>query len=103
VFDESLDSVSAYDAALMLANDTTFDAEGQFTCVWMDQNYNWSDAAFKNRSGESLNLAVNIIADVLHSFYTEAIIPEFPTWIILPLFMTATLVLVSIQRKKRLR
>lgn len=79
VFDGSLGAISAYDAALMLANDTTFDADEDLTCVWMDQNYNWNDAAFRNRCGESLNLAVNLVADVLHTFYTEAIIPEFPS------------------------
>jgi hypothetical protein len=67
----------------------------------MDQNYNWNDATFKNRSGESLNLAVNLVADVLHTFYAEAIIPEFPSGVILPLFMIATLLLGSIYRMKR--
>ena len=97
-FDGSLSTVSAYDAALALANDTTFDAGGQYTCVWMDQNYDWSDAAFKNRSGESLNLAVNQVADVLHTFLSQVVIPEFPTWIILPLCMLAALVAVIIRR-----
>jgi hypothetical protein len=97
-FDGSLSTVSAYYAALALANDTTFDAGGQYTCVWMDQNYDWSDAAFKNRSGESLNLAVNQVADVLHTFLSQVVIPEFPTWIILPLCMLAALVAVIIRR-----
>jgi hypothetical protein len=101
VFDGNLGTISAYDAALTLANDTTFDADGQYTCVWMDQNYNWNDAAFKNRCGESLNLAVNLVADVLHTFYSEAVIPEFPSGAILPLFMIATLLLGSIYRIKR--
>jgi hypothetical protein len=98
VFDGSLSTLSAYDAAVRLANDTTFDAGGQYTCVWMDQNYGWSDAAFKNRSGESLNLAVNMVADVLHTFLSQVVIPEFPTWIILPLCMLAALVAVIIRR-----
>jgi hypothetical protein len=101
VFDGNLGALSAADAALTLANDTTFDADGQYRCVWMDQNYDWNDAAFKNRSGESLNLAVNLIADVLHTFYSEAVIPEFPSGVILPLFMIATLLLGSIYRMKR--
>jgi len=68
-FDGTLDVISAYDAALSLAYDTTFDADGGgLTCVWMDQNYDWSNPIFKNRCGESLNLAVNLIADVLHTF-----------------------------------
>jgi hypothetical protein len=100
VFDGNLDTLSAYDAALTLSNDTTFDANGQYTCVWMDQNYNWNDATFKNRCGESLNLAVNLVADVLHTFCSEAVIPEFPSGGILPLFMIATLLLGLIYRMK---
>jgi hypothetical protein len=99
-FDGNLNETSAYDAALTLAHDTTFDVDGDLTCVWMDQHYDWNDATFRNRSGESLNLAVNLIADVLHSFYIEAIIPEFPSFLTLSLFMIATLVLVAAYRRK---
>jgi hypothetical protein len=98
VFDSSLNIISAYDAALTLANDTTFDLNGDLTCVWMDQHYDWNDVTFRNRCGESLNLAVNLIADVLHSFHTE-VIPEFPAWAILPLFMMATLFAVVAKKK----
>jgi hypothetical protein len=100
VFDGNLDTLSAYDATLTLANDTTFDSDGQYTCVWMDQNYNWSDATFKNRSGASLNLAVNLIADVLHDFYAEAIIPEFPSNIMLAILMLLMLPIVFLVRKE---
>jgi hypothetical protein len=68
-FDGSLDTISAYDAACALANDTTFDSDGDLTCVWMDQNYDWNSQTFKDRCGESLNLAVNLLSDVLHTFY----------------------------------
>jgi len=71
VFDGNLTKFSAYDAACFLAYDTTFDLDGDLTCVWMDQNYNWSNPIFKDRCGESLNLAVNLLADVLHTFYLE--------------------------------
>jgi hypothetical protein len=71
VFDGTLSQIPAYNASLTLALDTTFDAGGEFTCVWMEENYNWSDPVFRNRCGESLNLAVNSIADVLHTFYLE--------------------------------
>ena len=67
-FDGSLDLVSANDAAQTLAYDTTFDVDGDHTCVWMDQNYDWNNSTFKDRVGESLNLAVNYLADVLHTF-----------------------------------
>ncbi|MDI6691648.1 MAG: C39 family peptidase [Candidatus Bathyarchaeota archaeon] len=70
-FDGALTRISAYNATLMLASDTTFGGDKNLRCTWMDQNYNWSNPTFKNRCGESLNLAVNLIADVLHTFYLE--------------------------------
>jgi hypothetical protein len=79
VFDGSLTSKTAYDAALTLAHDTTFDEDGDLTCVWMDTHYSWSDLQFASRAGESLNLAVNAVADVLHTFYAGTVIPELPT------------------------
>jgi hypothetical protein len=78
VYDGSLTSKTAYNAALTLAYDTTFDGSGGLTCVWMDQHYNWNNATFRNRAGQSLNLAVNAVADVLHTFYSEVASPEFP-------------------------
>ena len=98
-YDGALVTTSAYDAARMLAYDTTFDTDGDFTCVWMDAHYSWSNAAFRSRAGESLNLAVNLAADVLHTFYSEAVVPEFPAWAILPLFLFATLLVVLVSRK----
>jgi hypothetical protein len=71
-FDGSLTTTSAYDAAKNLAYDTTFDIDGDLTCVWMDQNYDWNNPTFKNRAGESLNLAVNYLTDVLHTLYLDA-------------------------------
>jgi hypothetical protein len=104
VFDGSLGTLSAYDAAVSLANDATFDAGGQYTCVWMDTHYNWSDAAFKNRCGESLNLAVNAVADVLHTFSVDAtVIPEFPSNIAVALLMLLVLPVVFLAKKKGLR
>jgi len=71
-FDGALDATSAYDAAVKLAYDTTFDVDGDLTCIWMDQHYNWSDPSFRDRCGESLNLAVNYLADVLHTLQTKS-------------------------------
>jgi hypothetical protein len=68
-FDGELRIISAYDATIELAYDTTFDVNGDLTCVWMDRNYSWSNPVFKDRAGESLNLAVNYLADVLHTLY----------------------------------
>lgn len=78
-FDGRLDVISAYDAALQLAYNTTFGVGGNLTCVWMDRNYNWSDPAFRDRVGQSLNLAVNYLADVLHTLYIEAQITQTST------------------------
>ncbi len=99
VFDGSLSAISAYDAAVTLANDTTFDLDGDLTCVWMDQHYDWTDAVFKNRCGESLNLAVNLVADMLYSFSVDAVIPEFPAWVILPLLMLVTFFAMVVRKK----
>jgi len=63
-FDGELDRIPAYNATIGLAYDTTFVGPN---CTWMDQDYNWSDSVFRNRAGGSLNLAVNYLADVLHS------------------------------------
>lgn len=68
LFDERLDSRSAHNATLTLAYDTTFDPlERRRTASWMDDNYDWENSDFKNRAGQSINLAVNLLADVLHT------------------------------------
>ena len=38
----------------------------------MDAQYDWSDHEFRDECGESLNLAVNAVADVLHTLCIEA-------------------------------
>jgi hypothetical protein len=104
-FDGVLSNVSAYDAATKLAYDATFDLNGNLTCGWMDQNYNWSNSTFKNRCGESLNLAVNLVADVLHKFYLDTkasgLSVQFPFHIILPLLIVVAVVLVAIFALRR--
>lgn len=62
VFDGALDNVSAYDATLTLAFNTTFGDNGSYDCTWMDQSYSWSNSTFKNRCGKSLDLATNLVA-----------------------------------------
>ncbi|RZN33261.1 MAG: hypothetical protein EF813_11200 [Methanosarcinales archaeon] len=72
-FDGTLEIVTAYNATIYVANDTTFDAESEgHGCTWMDSHYNWSNPEFRDECGESLNLATNAIADVLHTLYNEA-------------------------------
>lgn len=109
-FDGVLANISAYNATLTLAYDTTFDLDGDYTCVWMNQNYDWNNQTFKNRCGESLNLTVNLIADVLHLFYLEAElgVPEFALNTILPViavtlaFCTTLLVATVYMRRRKL-
>lgn len=102
VFDGALTVETAYHAAVQLANDTTFDLNGDLTALWMDQNYDWTNAAFKDRAGESLNLAANAVADVLHTFYVDHVIPELPPTMILPLFIVLTLLAVLYARRMRI-
>lgn len=67
VFDGDLVELDAYDGALDVAFVTTFGDGGDVrSCVWMDGNYDWSDGVFRDGAGASLNLAVNVLADVLH-------------------------------------
>ncbi len=98
-FDGNLTLISAYDAAKNLAYDTTFDVDGDLTCLWMDQNYDWSNLTFRNRCGESLNLAVNYLADVLHTLYFEAhdgVVPEFPAAKLISILVVAAFVAVAV-------
>jgi len=78
-YDGSLTSLSAYNATVNIAYDTTFGGSNHLTCVWMDDNYNWSNPTFSGRCGQSLNLAVNTIADVLHTLYQETTPSSTPT------------------------
>jgi len=103
VFDGVLENVSAYEVALRLAYDTTFDLDGDLNCTWMDENYDWSNPSFENRCGESLNLTVNLIADILHTFYVKEGIPEFPSSLILILFIIISIPIIIYARKIILR
>jgi hypothetical protein len=101
VFDGALDNVSAYDATLTLAFNTTFGDNGSYDCTWMDQSYSWSNPTFKNRCGKSLDLAANLVADVLHSFYQNVVVPEIPVSVILPLLVIAALLVAVASRWKK--
>jgi hypothetical protein len=73
VFDGALNQIDAKSATITLAHDTTFDdSGGGKTCVWMDANYDWTSQAYKDRCGQSINKATNLVADVLHSLAVEA-------------------------------
>ena len=71
-FDGVLSTLSAYNATIQIAYNTTFGGGLGLSCVWMDTHYNWSDPTFVSRSGESVSLATNCLADVLHSLNSEA-------------------------------
>ena len=72
-FDGSLENLSAYEGALRLAHDSTFDESGgMHTAVWMDANYDWGNLEFSTRVGRSLNSAINVVADVLHTLWIDS-------------------------------
>jgi hypothetical protein len=99
-FDGNLTIISAYDAAKNLAYDTTFDVDGDLTCLWMDQNYNWNNTTFKNRAGEFLNLAVNYLADVLHTLAVEStgVAPAepIPLWAVGIAIVTVAIIAIGV-------
>lgn len=98
-FDGQLEHVSPYDATLRLAYDTTFDPSGPGrTAKWMDDNYNPSSLVFRDRVCQSLNLAVNLVADLIYSVAVDANIPEFPQ--AGPLVLLAVLILAGICFKR---
>jgi hypothetical protein len=79
-FDGTLALVSPYDAALALARDTTFDLSGAGrTALWMDQHYNWSDPAFTARAYQSINLAVNYVAEAVHAIWSTYVVTTTTT------------------------
>jgi hypothetical protein len=102
-FDGTMDNIAAYNATLTLAFNTTFGDNGSYNCTWMDQNYNWNNPTFKNRAGESLNLAVNFVADVLHTFYVDVVLPEFPLITVLPIFMILATLAILYAKKLRVK
>lgn len=78
-FDGALETISAHDASVSLGQNTATDNGGTYTATWMNSNFNtgWSNvgqwsSAIKNRTNESLNLAANTVADVLHMLTVEA-------------------------------
>ncbi|HLN44239.1 MAG TPA: zinc dependent phospholipase C family protein [Candidatus Sulfotelmatobacter sp.] len=103
VFDGNLTVITAYEAALKLAYDSTFDGNSNLTCVWMDTHYNWNNSQFVNRAGESLNLAVNAVADILHTFYSRTVIPEFPSNLFLYWLLFLVLPFILFAKNKGLR
>lgn len=72
-FDGSLDESTAYKACIELARNTTFGwGQGYLGCRWMDENYDWNNTVWVARVRESLELACNLLADVLHTLARDA-------------------------------
>jgi len=98
-FDGKLQQVSPYDAALTIAHDTTFDDTGKgHTAKWMDDNYNPSDPAFQERTCESLNLSVNVLADLVYSIATSANVPELPEPVLVIVLVMALCIIIMRQK-----
>ncbi|MCW4006172.1 MAG: zinc dependent phospholipase C family protein [Candidatus Bathyarchaeota archaeon] len=98
-FDGNLTQTSAYDAALTAAYACTFGSENLYNCTYMDASYNWSDPAYKNQTGQALNQAANAVADIMHTFYTQTVIPEFPTTYSLGALILAASILAFTTKK----
>jgi hypothetical protein len=100
-FDGRLQQVSAYDAALALAHDTTFDDSGKGrTAKWMDDNYNPNNLAFQERTCESIGLSVNALADLIYSVSTSADVQELPEPALLAV-LVMTVCIIILHRMKR--
>lgn len=112
-YDGSLITLSAYNATRNVAYDTTFGGSSGLSCVWMDTNYDWANPVFINRTGESINLAVNAIADVLHTLYVESGVAgdnQNVSQIVVSLYIAAAVIgvvsvigLVFAQRNRKIR
>jgi hypothetical protein len=78
-FDGTLETISASNAATALGQNTYTDGGATYNAWWMNVNFQsgwtnvnqWSQP-FKNRAMESINLAVNTVADVLHTLAVES-------------------------------
>ncbi len=78
-YDGTLDTISAFSAATSMGQDTYYDNGLTYNAWWMNVNFHstWSSVSawsiqFKSRVAESLNLAVNAVADVLHTLIVES-------------------------------
>jgi hypothetical protein len=74
----TLGNLDAYNATLQLGRTTTF-GEGEIQSnVWMDDNYNWSDATFVASAMASLYASVAAVAAVMNHLLVEANQTESP-------------------------
>ena len=104
-FDGTLEERTIYDATLTLAFDTTFDSSKKGrTAKWMDTNYDPNNPFFRERVGESLNLATNFISDIIHNISEAAGIPEFssPSLVVPFALAVAVVLIIGFRRTKAL-
>ncbi|NLE04804.1 MAG: hypothetical protein GX638_08390 [Crenarchaeota archaeon] len=69
----------------------------------IDDTHTWSDLTIQAIAEEGLNLAVNMFANVLHTFSTTETIPEFSliiTWTMFLITITATVTVANCEIKK---
>ncbi|MCQ5376676.1 MAG: hypothetical protein NO516_01350 [Candidatus Methanomethylicia archaeon] len=72
IFDGELTARTAYNATLELAYNTTFgDSKGR-SAAWLNGFWCGCSSLCRERAGQTLNIAINLVADVLHTFYLEA-------------------------------
>ena len=102
-FDGDLYPRDPYDASLLLAFDTTFGGATGRNATWMDRHYDWSSSEFRSRVGESISLAVNYLADVLHGFWLAAgqPVPEFPNPLLPMVTIAVTVMLLWLKKGVR--
>jgi len=89
----------AYNATLSLARETTFGSGAIETNIWMEANYDWSDAQFRASWLESLNESVRAVAAALGQLLSEAgfsAVPEF--WSPVGVVLASTAILLILKR-----
>ncbi len=91
-----LGCTSVYQETLDLAFNTMFTEPN---ATWMDANYGWNNFEFKARVGNSLNRAVNSVANVLHTLWLDAgrPIPEFQP-ILTPIIVMVAVITLFLTR-----
>ena len=70
-FDKTFGDISAYDATLNMAKETTFNSD-VYTNVWMDDSYNWEDTNYVSRTKSLINYDVNLVADVIYKLLSSS-------------------------------
>ncbi|MFX1293432.1 MAG: hypothetical protein ACFFD2_01040 [Promethearchaeota archaeon] len=98
-FDSIYDNFTAYNAAFLMGQETAGNGSGLYTAVWMDNNYeafgskDQPESIFDFRVQYLINLATNLIADLLYKIFydfeweNDGAEPRIPWYIILLIFI----------------